>query len=231
MSVVSRRTLTDQVSEALLKIIVDDEMSTGDPLPPAGELAKRFDVSTVVIREAVAQLAGRGALSRRQGREPVVALPGADILAEILTMHGRQENIPPSDFLVCRAALELESAALAALNLGEHSRALALEPALATLRGAKRREAIVEADLALHLAIAELSGNRALKVILMSLVDVIATEITRRTPEENEEYRCASLRDHEAIVTAIVSGDAAAARRSMAAHFDAAMPGYANGSH
>jgi GntR family transcriptional regulator, transcriptional repressor for pyruvate dehydrogenase complex len=227
MSTVSRRTLTDQVTEALLKLIADEGLTTGDSLPPAGVLAARFDVSSVVIREAVAQLAGRGVLSRRQGREPTVALPGAEILAEILTMHGRQENIPNRDFLVCRAVLEVQAAALAAAHGDTTSRAAALDPALEQLRAARARQAVVEADLALHLAVAELSGNRALKVILTSLVDVISAEIAQRTRGEKERQRLTSLSDHELIVAAIVDGDAPAARRAMIQHFEGPLPGFA----
>lgn len=227
MSTVSRRTLADQVSEALLELIVDEGLSTGDPLPAAGVLASRFDVSSVVIREAVAQLAGRGVLTRRQGREATVALPGAQILSEILTMHGRQENIPHRDFLVCRAALELQAAVLAAHHGDAASRAAALQPGLERLRSARVHSAVVQADLALHLAIAELSGNRALKVILTSLVDVISIEIAERTRGDKEKKRLASLNDHVSIVQAIVDGDATSARRSMAQHFEVALPGFA----
>lgn len=228
MSAISRRTLTDQVSDALLKIITDEELSTGDPLPPAGVLAKRFDVSNVVVREAVAQLAGLGVLSRRQGREPVVALPGSEILAEILTLHGRQENIPQSDFLVCRAALEVEAAGLAALRGNAVERSAALEPRLAALENAEARESIVEADFSLHLAIVELSGNRALKVILMSLVDVISSDISQRTHGEDQPHRVASFQHHKAVVQAIVDGDVGRARRSMTEHFEVALTGPAD---
>jgi len=227
MQVFSRRTLTDQVSDALLKIIVEEEMATGDSLPPAGELARRFDVSTVVVREAVAQLAGRGIVSRRQGREPIVTLPGSEVLAEILLLHGRQERIPSSDFLACRAALEVQAAVLAARRGQESARAAALEPPLEALRAANEPTQIVQADLALHLAIVDLSGNRALRLILLSLVDVISTEITVRTRREDQEQRRRSVRDHAAIVSAIVSGDVSSARRTMAEHFDVALLGVA----
>jgi GntR family transcriptional regulator, transcriptional repressor for pyruvate dehydrogenase complex len=227
MATVSRRTLTDQVSEALLQLIADEGLSTGDSLPPAGVLAARFDVSSVVVREAVAHLAGRGVLIRRQGREATVALPGAQILAEILTLHGRQEKIPYSDFLVCRAALEMQAAALAAEQSDATSRAATLKPALDQLRSATAGEALVEADVALHLAIAELSGNRALKVILTSLVDVISTEISQRTRGDKAHQRVSSLHDHERVVEAIVDGDPASARRAMALHFEVTLPRFA----
>ncbi|WP_028278479.1 FCD domain-containing protein [Arthrobacter sp. H5] len=226
MSMVSRRTLTDQVSEALLQFIADEDLTPGDALPPAGELARRFDVSNVVIREAVAKLAGLGVLSRRQGREPIISLPGSDVLGEILSIHARQERILRSDFLVCRAALEVESAGLAAQHGSPESRTAVLKPRMDTLRDAGNRAATIDADLALHLAVADLSKNRALKVILMSIMDAISAELTGRVQGQGASTREATLRHHEAIVEAIISGDVPTARQAMIEHFEVALPGF-----
>ncbi|MCY7287829.1 MAG: FCD domain-containing protein, partial [Cryobacterium sp.] len=226
MTFVTRQTLTDQVSEALMQFIADEDLTAGDALPPAAELAKRFDVSNVVIREAVSKLAGLGVLSRRQGREPVFSLPGSDVLGEILSIHGRHERIPRSDFLLCRAALEVESAGLAAKNASREFRSTMLAPRIDALRGAKNRAQTIDADLALHLEIADLSLNRALKVILMSLMGVISAELTGRTRGQDASMREASVHHHEAIVEAIIDGDVLAARQAMIEHFEVALPGF-----
>lgn len=226
MTPVSRRTLTDRVSEAMLDIITVERLSTGDSLPPAGELAKRFDVSVVVVREAVAQLAGRGVLSRRQGREPTVALPGTELLSATLAMHARHDKIPNEDFLLCRAALECEAASLAATHGQRDARALALKPALASLRTSTTAVGITDADLALHIAIADLSGNRALAVILTSLRDVIRQDIGARTRRSDSLSQAYSLDLHDQIVSAIIDGDSHGARIAMVNHFDVVLPGF-----
>lgn len=225
MGPVPRRTLVDQVSTALLDLIAEEALSPGDPMPATGELAKRFDVSVVVVREAIAQLAGGGILSRRQGRESIVSVPGSEIVADTLAMHAHHDKIPSEDFLICRAALELEAASLAACRGDASSRSARLEPALAKMVSAKSRKAFNEADIALHISIAELSGNRALTVILRSLHEVIRREIVRRTRSSSRQSQ--SVRDHEEVVRAIIAGDSSAARAAMAEHFDAALPGFA----
>jgi GntR family transcriptional regulator, transcriptional repressor for pyruvate dehydrogenase complex len=223
---VSRRTLTDQVSEAMLEIITEEGLSPGDPMPPAGALARRFDVSIVVVREAVAQLAGRGVLSRRQGREPIVATPGTDLLADTLVRHARHDKISSHDFLLCRAALECEAASLAAARDDRKTRAQALEAPLARLARSKTARAITEGDLGLHLAIANLSGNRAVAVILTSLHDVIRRDISTRIRRPYEPSQADSLGHHEEIVKSIVDGDPRRARKAMASHFDVVLPGF-----
>jgi len=226
MTAVSRRTLTDQVSDELLKIITVQGLGPGDLLPAAGELSKRFDVSIVVVREAVAQLAGRGVLSRRQGREPIVALPGTKLLADTLVQHARHDKISSADFTLCRAALECEAAPLAALQGTRATRAGVLEPALTALRVSKTSHASTEADLALHIAIADLCANRALAVILTSLHDVIRRDISTRTREPSAPAQASSYADHVAVVEAIIDGDPRRARKAMASHFDVVLPGF-----
>ena len=68
MTAVTRRTLTEQVADGILGLILDDGYAVGESLPSTSELGYRFDVSAVVVREAMATLAGRGIVVRRQGR-------------------------------------------------------------------------------------------------------------------------------------------------------------------
>src|SRR5687767_2625736 len=98
----ARRSLADQAADAVLELILGGDLSHGDSLPSTAELAKRFDVSVVVVREALASLAGRGILERRQGREPVVSLPGPDVLSSILRVRARHDDISVDDFQECR---------------------------------------------------------------------------------------------------------------------------------
>ena len=65
----SRRSLADQVADALIDLILKEGLQEGDSLPSTAELSERFGVSRTVVREALAALAGRGILSRSQGRE------------------------------------------------------------------------------------------------------------------------------------------------------------------
>ncbi len=58
MTAIPRRSLADQVAEGILALILDGPLAEGAPLPTTAELAARFDVSAVVVREAMAALAG-----------------------------------------------------------------------------------------------------------------------------------------------------------------------------
>jgi DNA-binding FadR family transcriptional regulator len=223
MTAVTRRTLTDQVADGILELILRDGYGVGDSLPSTSELGGRFDVSAVVVREAMATLAGRGIVARRQGREPTVARPDAEVLDSILRVRIRQDGIDVGEFHQCRAALELQSAALAASAGSRESRAAALAPALAGLREWRVAAEIAEADRQFHLALAELSGNQVIRLLLTSLSsvlrDAVGDSLRRLLERRGDEGPELNARMHERIADAVVAGDRAGAIEAMADHF------------
>ena len=221
---VSRQTLTDQVADGILDLIFQNQLGAGDSLPSSGDLAKRFDVSVVVVREALALLAGRGVLHRRQGRESVVALPGHRELSSTLKLRAKQELIPPEEFLQCRAWLETQATVLAASHATSEEREQAIAGAIARMEQSRSNAEMLEADLAFHAQLAALSANRALILILASLHSVIREELERRTARQTAKDRADSLARHRPIADAVVAGDRAAARRAMVVHFQHAVP-------
>jgi DNA-binding transcriptional regulator YhcF (GntR family) len=93
----SRRSLADQVADALAQYILEEGLQEGDSLPSTAELAERFDVSRTVVREALADLAGRGVLTRSQGRESIVATPGSSELTSLLQFRLRRSDMATDD--------------------------------------------------------------------------------------------------------------------------------------
>jgi GntR family transcriptional repressor for pyruvate dehydrogenase complex len=220
---IPRLTLTERVAEAILDQILRERLGEGDALPSTGELAKRLDVSVVVVREALATLAGRGIVSRRQGRESVVARPGPEVLDSVFRVRTQQDSITADEFQQCRAALELQSASLAADAASAEQRAAALEPLIEAMRAERELEALTELDRRFHLAIADLSENRAIWLLLSSVNSVLRDSIHRnwenllRKRNSRELDRALDL--HAAIAEAILAGDRRRAIAAMSAHF------------
>src|SRR5437868_2700937 len=69
-------TLASRVADSLVAFILEEGLKEGNPLPATADLAERYGVSRTVVREAIADLAGRGILVRSQGKESIVAMPG-----------------------------------------------------------------------------------------------------------------------------------------------------------
>src|SRR3954447_10015225 len=89
----SRRSLAEQVTDSLIEYILAEGLTEGDSLPSSAELSERYGVSRTVIREALAALGGRGVLTRSQGRESVVATPGASDLVKLLQFRVSRRDV------------------------------------------------------------------------------------------------------------------------------------------
>ena len=222
MARISRHSLSDRVTDEILAIIENRPIGVGEALPPTRELAEIFDVSVVVVREALATLAGRGIIRRGQGREPVVTRPGVEVLDTIFRTRMHQDAIPVDEFQQCRAALEAQSAASAALG-GDAARAVAtLNERVDALAAASDREAFAEADLQFHRSLAELSGNRALSILLDALGSLVREsllEMYERVADEPAALARA-VDHHREIAAAVAVGDPHAAVAAMRTHFE-----------
>ncbi|HVL82330.1 MAG TPA: GntR family transcriptional regulator [Actinomycetota bacterium] len=216
------RSLADQAADAVLKMIVDRELAEGDPLPSSGELARTYGVSVLVIREALAGLSSLGVLQRRQGRESVVAAPSSDILSSVLRVWAHLEGIEVDEFLVARASLETRAAALAAAAPDAARKREALDVPLHGMRRARSERDFNDHDVAFHIAVASLSGNRAIALVLEAMHEVIRSfmDVTyRRAHTRDRRAVEIALGHHEDIAAAIVAGDPEAAAEAMTTHF------------
>lgn len=218
---VSRASLADQAASAVLELIVDQKLMEGEPLPCTRELAAHFDVSVLVMREALADLSARGVLHRRQGREPVVALPSHELISSILKFRAYLEGIEMAEFQSCRAGLEVRAAALAAARGSEREKRDRLRPLVAGMRAARGEDEFNEYDLAFHLAIADLAGNRALEMLLASLNELVRSSLsaTYRRIRSRPGGLEAAFEIHERVASSIIKGAERAATRAMEQHF------------
>src|SRR5712691_2780362 len=74
-----RGTLTDKVTEALVRLIRGGEYPAESRLPSEKEMAERFGVSRTVVREAVSRLKSEGLVESYQGKGVFVRRTSADV--------------------------------------------------------------------------------------------------------------------------------------------------------
>lgn len=219
----TRRSLAEQVADALVDLIMTDGLVEGDALPSTAELSERFGVSRTVVREALAALAGRGVLTRSQGRESVVATPGPDDLMRLLQFRVHRDDVSLHDIVDVRVALEVMAARKAAENATSQDLEAIVEQ-LDELAGARTDAAYHQADIALHRAIAVASGNSLTVLVLDALTDflrklrVTATKARKARGESLEPV----IEQHREIVQAIQAGDGQAAADAMLRHLGTA---------
>ena len=163
--------LSDTVARQLEQRILEGALKAGDRLPAERELSLELGVSRPCLREAIQKLASRGLLYSRQGGGTFVADQLNDALADPWAHMLMSHPALNDDLLEFRAVLESQCAVWAAVratpaDLLRLDQCLkAAEAAVSTLNA----EAVTEADLAFHQALAE-SGHNAFAAHLMSMV-------------------------------------------------------------
>ncbi|MFD8498383.1 FadR/GntR family transcriptional regulator [Amycolatopsis sp. NPDC059657] len=205
----------EETVERLLQAIRLGVVGAGERLPSERELAERLGVSRVTLREAIRALSDAGYVESRRGRY------GGTFVNETLPAPGgdgrKMDPAAVEDALCLRYVLETGAAeAAAARSLTpadrQHLTATLAEACSSDLDDYRRK------DSRLHLAIAEVTASGSLTTA-MADVRMRINQLLDQIPllEPNLEH---SNAQHEAIVDAILAGNAAAARQAMAEHIE-----------
>jgi DNA-binding FadR family transcriptional regulator len=207
----------EETVERLLQAIRLGVVGAGERLPSERELAERLGVSRVTLREAIRALSDAGYVESRRGRYGGTfvneSLPGPPERSP----DGKVEAVVLEDALCLRYVLETGAAEMAAARSlspadRRHLTGTLAEAADADLADYRRK------DSRLHLAIAEVTASGSLTTA-MADARTRVNQLLDRIPllQPNLEH---SNAQHEAIVDAILAGDAAAARQAMAEHVE-----------
>ena len=221
---------TDRVVEKITQRILDGELSAGDRLPIEKDLATDLAVSRGSLREGVRALTFLGVLTTRQGDGTYVTSLDASLLLGpmglLVELQGASNALHIHSV---RRLMETEAAGLAALNIGGEGSTAATSAALSRARDTLRdgaailaappieHELLLQADVAFHCAISEMTGNPVLVALIAAFAGRTArARLWRALAQEGAEQRM--QRDHELILKAVVERDPEGARIRMAAH-------------
>lgn len=213
-----RQSLPEQMAIAILEALVDQRLKPGDSLPNAAELAEQFGVSRTVVREALADLMGRGVIARELSREPVVSMPGPDQLRELLRIRIGQDSITMESLVELRLPLEVQAARLAATRRTQEQ-LLEIQSAFDVLSSADDEARFHEADIQFHREIALASGNLLIPLVLDSLAGLLHDFRRAWYAAQRAEGKLPELvEEHHRVLVAIREGDSEAADLAMSNH-------------
>jgi len=217
---------TASVSDAVVQRLEDlvlAELEPGAELPSEPDLAARFGVSRLTVREAVRSLRARGLVETRHGRRAVVAHPNAGPIGGFFTASVRRDPRRLMDLLEVRRALEVHIAGLAA---GQASKATiaALELALAAMRdaGAGDPVAFHETDVGFHASLAAGAGNQLLSFLIEAMEEPLRASRLRSL--QGHLARGGTVEDvieqHARILDRVKARDPKGAAAAMRAHLE-----------
>lgn len=206
----------EETVERLLSALKLGVVAPGGRLPAERELAARFKVSRVTLREAIRTLGEAGYVESRRGRYGgTFVLPDQPQRSRSDARRAVRLGADFDDALLFRDIVEVGAAGAAAAADLSQSERVHLRAQLDECSGARLQD-YRRMDSRLHLAIAEVTGSASLtaavadvRMRLNELLDAIPL-IERNIAHSNAQ--------HTLIVTAVLDGDADAARLAMAEH-------------
>ena len=220
----NRETLAEQVAQAMLQRIQDDQLKPGDALPSISTLADEFSVSRPVIREALKTLEGREIIQVSNGRSAVVKPVSSTSLKNFFQRAIALNEQTLIELMELRQGLEIQSASLAATR-HTPKEARRLQNIVKTMGSLLEDiDRYTEFDLELHITIAHATRNSLMYFMIESIRDALQDamqEGMRRRRDMKQLLHMQHL--HERIVDAVTKGDADEAALAMAAHFDDAI--------
>ena len=208
----SEKRLFHSVAAQIADLIDNGSFPPGSRLPGERELADRFAVSRVTIREAEIALQAIGRVEIKTGSGVYVCLE-----------QPRDQGILPvvSAFEVTEARLLIESegAALAAKTISDED--LAELETLTEQMGSADESVATQADQQFHAKIAAASGNAAILHVIQTLwrMRVEVPDVKQMYESVCDEDASARTKEHQDILAALKARDPGQAREAMRCHF------------
>jgi GntR family transcriptional repressor for pyruvate dehydrogenase complex len=216
-----RSRVSQQVVAEICRLIRQGVYRSGDQLPPERELAEQLQVSRPSLREALRVLEMTGIVeSRHGGGTFILELFPAGIVSPLSLLLEATGDVV-GDLWEMRIIFEPAIAARAAARAIPDS-IVALQDLVDQMRDAVASgasdDAVIQIDRDFHNALASASGNQV-AVRVLALINELLLE-GRRHFITSETRRSRALAAHEAILDAVRSVDAAAARQAMLQHLE-----------
>jgi DNA-binding GntR family transcriptional regulator len=197
---IERTTVAASAYEAIRESILDGRFQPGDPLVES-DVAINLDVSRGTVREALARLREDGLVEHVPPRGLAVRRFSIDDVVDIYNARIGVETVAIR--LCARAGVDV-------------TRLEQVVQEMVAAANAKDRAALDERELAFHLTLCELSGNRCVTELLAR----ISAQVRMALALDNSAYDDPLLvaREHEQLVTAIRERDEIGAAEALVEH-------------
>lgn len=220
--IVMPKRLADDVARRVRALIEEHNLEAGMRLPAERQLATQLGVSRNSLREALAMLVNEGVLLSRRGGGTFVrwqheAWSEQNIVQPLKTLLSDDPDYS-FDILEARHAIEASTAwhaAMRATTADKEKIKLCFDATLS-----EDPDLASQADVRFHLAIVEASHNVVLLQTMRGFFDVLHSSVkqSRQRMYLVPPVFSRLTEQHQAVLDAILAGDADGARKAMMAH-------------
>jgi len=194
-----RERLPDAIASQIKTLIFSNNLAEGQKLPSERVLAVQLGVSRVVVRDALRSLELSGLIEIRSGSLGGLFREGK------LTLH---------HFYEVREAIECSSIRRAVTRVTEEDIRRLETINRKLIDDIEDKTKLREHNLAFHMAIADISGNPLIKMMVQSLIELLNTLYPQS--RQPSEYIRDTYRRHEAIIGALRERNAKQCQKTMA---------------
>lgn len=217
LETVPRRKIRDEVAERIKEYIAAERLGLGDRLPTEGELASRFGVSRLSVREATKALEFLGIIEAKTGVGLAVGQLDLARMADHLGFlpalhHADSQQLIDSRVIVETGVLARVAERMAQdPSIGESLRVIVEE-----FRTARTIQTWIDLDIRFHRTLLESSGLAP----IVAFGDLLQVFFQRfRDSVKRAEWK-AAIESHQFIVERLQAGDVGAAASELREHIE-----------
>jgi DNA-binding FadR family transcriptional regulator len=210
-----RRKLRDVVADRLRDYIIAERLAPGDRLPTETELAQRFGVSRLSLREATKALEFLGIVESKTGVGLSIGQMDLARVTGQLGFHPALHGASAEQLIESRIVLETGVLPFVARRMQtEPAIDAALSAIVLQFRSTRQLQAWIELDIAFHRTLLEASGLTPL-VAFNDLLQVFFQRF--RDSVKKAEWQ-AAIASHQTLLDLLRLGQVDAAQRELTAH-------------
>jgi GntR family transcriptional regulator, transcriptional repressor for pyruvate dehydrogenase complex len=212
------RKLSEVVARMILQDILDDGLIEGAKLLSEAEMMEQYDIGRATLREALRLLEVQGLIVVRSGPSggPVVRLLTPGDFGRMARLHLQLTGATYEHLVEARLILEPIMAGLAAAHRDLAGLERLEEAVSHGPEGVADDQRWVEVTRDFHYAVAGMSGNPVLDLIVRALKEIF--EDKSRQALAPQDRRVDVHEAHDQVAKAIAAGDRDAAEQAMRVH-------------
>lgn len=211
-----REKLREVVAGRLRDLILEEQLQPGDRLPTETQLAERFGVSRLSLREATKSLEFLGVIRAKPGQGLTVGTVNMDRVTEYLGFHPALQGVPAEVLIETRIVIEVGVLPHLGLRMAEDPTIyLQLQEINRQLREATNdAKRWIELDVTFHRELVRLSGLSP----LLPFGDLVAIFFDRFRDGGMPLDYDSGIQHHQDIIDALHRGDVETADQRMRLH-------------
>ncbi len=215
----TRESLAEQVAQSLTDYIYST-LEPDDVLPSTAKLAEEYEVSRIVIREALKYLEAQDIIEVANGKRARVKPISANVLRNFFQRATVFEKKTLLELLEVRRGIEIESARLAAQRRTPEEAAAMNAIVKKMQQHLSDPEPFANLDLELHQTIATATRNSMLSFLVETIRDAQKETILEGLHSRFTNRNFVEIQAiHKKIVAAIEEQDPEKAQQAMIEHF------------